>query len=451
MSSPSSVTSSLFASLIVVFLAVQLLSAQETPTLIFPQIADGDGFRFELGLTNVGTHQDEGTIFFKDDDGNPLSIVVEGALRSSIEYSVPAGGAFTIQSDGEGSLKGGYATIVSDNTASLLNGNLVYEFNGKVSVAAAPLSKEYHALAELDASTDTGIAVVNLGASQISITIKLLRDDGSEVEEQTIQLSSGEHQARFISEMFPGAGSSFKGSIHLKSDSDFAMIALQQFSGTSLATVSSSPRAHPSLGFSASLTDDSLMGAIAVHQNGEKLVALTTKNPSGEITSVDGVVWVGPGGQSTTIVLGDNGLPTRAIVGDLIYLFDNYTGSSVDVAVITASGEIQIARDIPVDSSDISGLTQLSLGSRPLGFETTTGALWEVAKVMGLATQVVGCAVVIAKTAGLAAKVLGPPCVKAGIGLAGLAASLVVGDNLVLEGVSLGVAAIGCGTGLASV
>ncbi len=141
-------------------LACSPLMAQ---TLVFPQIADGGGIRSELLLTNPTSQTDTGTIAFKATSGQALALSIGGVPRTEISYSIVPGGVFEVRTDGTGSVKAGYAIVSSNSQYSQLTGSLVYSLaGGEVSVPATSLDSAFHVFAKRDASSRTGIAIVNL-------------------------------------------------------------------------------------------------------------------------------------------------------------------------------------------------------------------------------------------------------------------------------------------------
>ena len=159
-------------------------------TLIFPQIADGGGFTLELILTNPTAQEDTGTILFKSSSGDALTLTIDGSEVSSVSYSMPPGGVYKLQTDGVGDLKGGYATVTSNNSGSQISGTVIYSFNGmEVSVPSAPLTTEFHVFVERDEGVNSAVALVNtnqgvppFSSGDITVTLLLLDENGLKVD-----------------------------------------------------------------------------------------------------------------------------------------------------------------------------------------------------------------------------------------------------------------------------
>jgi hypothetical protein len=63
--------------------------------VIFPQFADGGGWATEIGLINRGSTTATGRIDLFNSDGSPLTVELNGSVKSTLTYSIPAGGTFT--------------------------------------------------------------------------------------------------------------------------------------------------------------------------------------------------------------------------------------------------------------------------------------------------------------------------------------------------------------------
>ena len=218
------------------------LSAGSSTSLIFAQIADGGGIRSEIILTNSGDQQENGTIFFKDSNGQPLSLAIDEASQTSIAFSIPPRGALKIETDGTGDVKVGYATVELQNSESKITGSIVYNLNGfEVSVPDSPVSDEYHVFAERTASANSGVAFANPMNRDITIGVFLLGANGDRVAEGSVDLPAGRQVAKSITEIFADVDSNFVGSFQARSEGEFTMVGLRQRANGSLSTLSGSP------------------------------------------------------------------------------------------------------------------------------------------------------------------------------------------------------------------
>jgi hypothetical protein len=62
-----------------------------TGSIIFPQFAAGGGWATEISLVNAGTNAITGRIDLFNPDGSPVPLKLNGALKSTFTYSIPAG------------------------------------------------------------------------------------------------------------------------------------------------------------------------------------------------------------------------------------------------------------------------------------------------------------------------------------------------------------------------
>ena len=77
--------------------------------LYFAQFGDGSGLFSKIVLTALDRTADSNiTIRFKDGDGGPLSVDLNGeVVPGLLETSIPAGGLVSFQTDGQGPLQAG--------------------------------------------------------------------------------------------------------------------------------------------------------------------------------------------------------------------------------------------------------------------------------------------------------------------------------------------------------
>jgi len=71
------------------------------------------------------------------------------------------------------------------------------------------------------------------------------------------------------------------------------------------------------------------------------------KEDNGKIAGL--ILYSGDGKQAYPVFFDENGRPDKVLVNDNIFLFRNYNGKLVDIAVITPQGEAVVARDVETD------------------------------------------------------------------------------------------------------
>ena len=198
---------------------------------LLPQILDGLGVGSEFLITNSGSEHNFGTIYLKDSAGESTPWSVAGSLVDAIAYSLPAGGALRVISDGLGELKVGYAVIVPDDDYEFITGAITYTLGtSEASALAGSPGDASHVFVERNATVDTGIAVVNTGLDDSAIDIALVEGEIGIIHEiRELELPRGAHIALFIDELFDTIPEEFLGTVHLRSSGgEFAVIALRQ-------------------------------------------------------------------------------------------------------------------------------------------------------------------------------------------------------------------------------
>ena len=63
---------------------------------MFPQFVYGGGWATEIALINTGTNTATGRIDLFDSDGRPVAVKLNGAVKSTFIYSIPAGGVLIL-------------------------------------------------------------------------------------------------------------------------------------------------------------------------------------------------------------------------------------------------------------------------------------------------------------------------------------------------------------------
>lgn len=156
---------------------------------VFPQLVDSSGWKTSIFITNMDTAPVNMAIFFLNDRGDPMSLPVGGRQVAAIATSLQPDRSYLIETDGVGDLKQGYAVLMGCDRpcsdASSLPVNTVKL--GAISVfrqrvpgrpdneAVVPLEQpESHVHIAFDsrAGLVTGIAVLNLAAESVALTIR---------------------------------------------------------------------------------------------------------------------------------------------------------------------------------------------------------------------------------------------------------------------------------------
>ncbi len=207
-----------------------------THALRFPQFADGGGSNTTVTLINPTEAVEEGTLDLFADDGSPLEVTsVGGETGSSFAYSIPAQGAFVLQTNGGSTAAvAGWAMATPSTGSSTPIGAGVFQLSTSgvlVSEAGVPSSASTrHVRLYVDRSGghDTGVAVANPGGSMITLQLRGLQLDGvTEAGQGTLDVPGGGHRALFAGQLIAGLPADFVGVMELTSDQPFVPLTLR--------------------------------------------------------------------------------------------------------------------------------------------------------------------------------------------------------------------------------
>lgn len=212
--------------------------------LVLPQIAVGQHYTTTLFFANLGNSQrmpwaeDEdfetrATVYFFRQDGNPYTVLVNGqGPVSEFAFSLGAGGSITLKLTGQGEDLPGWALveIEEDSSGDRVWGDLddhevrrgmrlmataFYALRdeqsrlaSQVGVVPAMYEPEHFfssvMAAQAGPDLDTGVAIVNTNAEELTVTLRLKDSAGDTIATTELSLAAGQQTARFITELFPG-------------------------------------------------------------------------------------------------------------------------------------------------------------------------------------------------------------------------------------------------------
>lgn len=123
------------------------------------------------------------------------------------------------------------------------------------------------------------------------------------------------------------------------------------------------PSAFPS-DFAAVPTEDDAYPIAAFHRENEMLVPMV--GDVGGSMTLKGIIWTGPDGESMTLFVDEEDRPIKVVIEGVVFLFDNHTSTTVDVAVIKSEGPVGTLRNLPLalDSLAAKPPEQLAKGSQ---------------------------------------------------------------------------------------
>ncbi len=212
------------------------------PSLVFPQVADGGGYRTTLLLTNRSGFAATATVSFFSDSGAPLVLAVGEKTGDTFTLPLPALGAAALACSGKGSAAATGWAAVTVNPPADLNGNAIFQlYQGgallsEASVPASTLTSGADFYAAEEDGFSTGFAMANPGSLPLSGTITLRKSDGSIAGSAPLALVPGGHLSMFLSQLFPGAAS---GRAEIQLSSGYAAFtALRYHTSSVFSTVS---------------------------------------------------------------------------------------------------------------------------------------------------------------------------------------------------------------------
>jgi hypothetical protein len=207
------------------------------PTIL-PQVVDGEGMQTLIYLTNTSASSaSEGSIAFYDDAGKPLLLNFGSPLgpQSVIDFALPPNGLAKFSSQGSGPMQAGYAIITAKSGPVPLSSALFMFREGTMLVSRASITdakpatwtRLYAEVASAPVRRDTGIALVNPGATPAIVNLKLTGTDGKALDVGLI-LGPHAHTARFLTELFSGRiPADFVGTLDITSKTPVASLTLR--------------------------------------------------------------------------------------------------------------------------------------------------------------------------------------------------------------------------------
>jgi hypothetical protein len=204
----------------------------------FPQLADGGGFRTSVVLLNTSTTTETGTIALFTDTGAPLVVQPTAGPGGSIfPYSIPASGSFVFQTDGSpSSTQAGWIRVTPNpgSNAPVGAGLFSYSPQGilitESGVPSAVPTTDARLYVDESNGHDTGIALVNPGSANATITMLAFQSDGTTSAgngPNIMNVVGGGHTAAFASQMISGLPGGFKGIAEIKASSPFVALTLR--------------------------------------------------------------------------------------------------------------------------------------------------------------------------------------------------------------------------------
>jgi endo-1,4-beta-xylanase len=180
--------------------------------LYFSQFADGGGFSTVILLMNVTSNPIRGTVSFSNDAGQPVALNFGPTIgsTSTLTYSIPANGMQKFSTTGTAPGTQAGAVVVISTSGALPSGAVVfssYNHAGGLASLAGVLNSPVTASARMyversnsPLSRDTGVAIINPGATTANVQLRLASLDGTFTAANSISIAPNNHLAAFISQ-----------------------------------------------------------------------------------------------------------------------------------------------------------------------------------------------------------------------------------------------------------
>lgn len=213
--------------------------------MFFAQVGNGQGAVSDIVATNPRSAETAAVAIFGDDEGQALPFGVlksdsggpfgfPAALQSSVNFTVPALGATTISTDGQGSLLAGSAVVIAE---SLLGGVIRFDLPG-FGVAGVgesrPLRGFIIPVRRRAGGINTGVAIRNVTSKNVNVILRLRRGTQEVATTRINNFPAGGHQARFIDQLFSAVNTdNFVGTmiVQVEGDGEVAGTALELGTG----------------------------------------------------------------------------------------------------------------------------------------------------------------------------------------------------------------------------
>jgi hypothetical protein len=228
--------------IIAVLISAAICTAQSV-TSYLADVVDGvsqtGGWITGIGVQNPatsGTTVVSGTFTFTQDNGTAFNISFRDENKSpvgsgnTVPFQIAPGQSRFFTSQAMQPVTSGYATITSNGPVAAGLVFLEYDFGGNLIAeagvaASTPLTQQ--SVFVIRDKSDTGVAVVNTGATTATITFQLLDTNGvSAAPPATQTVAPKNHAAFFVGSVFPNAPSKFNGTMRITSSTPLVMMSL---------------------------------------------------------------------------------------------------------------------------------------------------------------------------------------------------------------------------------
>jgi hypothetical protein len=240
---------------VVLFATAFLVSgAYAQNTYELPQVANGTfsggSERTTFLLFNNTSTAATGSLDLTDNNGNPLTLTITGqGTSSSFPIDLPAGASVMLQTDGQGPVVVGAATVTSTVSIGVSAIFSIYDSQGnyvtETGVGSSVPSTNFVLPVDTTGFYNTGLALFNSSGGPVTVTMNLLDTAGQQAASTLVlpPLGAGSHLAEFIagaSQFFPSM-TNFQGTLVVQCSAPIAAMVLRQYQNASTLTYTSLP------------------------------------------------------------------------------------------------------------------------------------------------------------------------------------------------------------------
>jgi len=172
------------------------------------QIVDGGGTRTILTLVNVDSSAAPYTLYFYDDNGNPLTLsTTSGAPAPLLSGTLNPNASVIIQTNGGGgTILQGWSLLITNNTIA---GSAVFgiTLNGQFVQASCPLDTgqdDQFGLPFDHTTSVTGVAIANSWlTTPLSVAVTVYNLSGAPILSDTITIPGSGHTSFMLTDRYP--------------------------------------------------------------------------------------------------------------------------------------------------------------------------------------------------------------------------------------------------------
>ena len=214
-----------------VFSTIPVIAEERAAPLYFPQIVDGAGYRTNFILLNPRDFSLSVRLEFFAPDGTPLSLPINGAWRTSLDFFLEPRSSVSCFTDAEETaIRAGWAKAASsvpiEGAAVIqrIQGPAIFSEAGMVPVSPAERFLSY---IDSKGSADSGVAICNPNSEAVRLNLRLRNPEGEIVAVTSRVLSRRGQLSGFFTEWFPFGFREFEGTLDVSSLAPVAAVALR--------------------------------------------------------------------------------------------------------------------------------------------------------------------------------------------------------------------------------